>query len=142
MQYLKLIDPGINKKKNQLIPITNKPIILGRENGCTIVYSESYAHVSRKHARVARQGESTIMLENLSSTNHSYVNRKAIKLSQRILNNDIISLSPQGPSLVLVFKLERSRSSNQNNSLLYALLFINLLLAAIYLFLCFKVNRI
>lgn len=140
MKYLKLIDAGIDIDGNQVVPISGKPIILGRERSCTVVYSENYTQVSRRHASVKKE-KADIFLENLSSTNCCYVNSKAIKLTMRLTVNDIISLSPNGPSLQLVSKPPKATSPSLGKYLIISGIF-NLALIIIYIYLCIRVNQI
>jgi len=140
MQYLKLLDPSINVKKNQLVPISIMPVTLGRESDCTIVYSESNKQVSRRHASVAIN-KNSIHIKNLSSTNCSYVNSKAVVLSRKLFENDIVSLTPHGPSLQVILKAKHSNNVILDRLVLVSLV-LNIVLAVIFAFLCLKAKHI
>ncbi|MCP2239380.1 FHA domain-containing protein [Thermoanaerobacterium thermosaccharolyticum] len=62
---------------------------IGRADDCDIVVENPY--VSSKHAMIRKKGKKFV-IQDLNSTNGTYVNGKRVKNIARIKNNDVIKL--------------------------------------------------
>jgi hypothetical protein len=63
------------------IPLTGAPITIGRADDSTLVLTDDY--VSTRHARLLPQGEDWV-LEDLGSTNGTYLDRQRIAAAVRV----------------------------------------------------------
>ena len=79
-------------------PLDKPELVIGRELGTDIVISD--ADVSRKHARLLQQGEGWL-LEDMASTNGSYVNGARLFVPQLLKPGDQIKL---GETVELLFE--------------------------------------
>ena len=70
-------------------PIRADTVILGREDGCDIVIQD--AEVSRRHCQV-KQIEDQFIIQDLNSTNGTYVNNAQITSATPLSSGDIISI--------------------------------------------------
>ena len=92
MAILVLVHEGLTIKK---IPLEKPEMQIGRMADCDIFLDDKLA--SQKHARItmtqdAEQQEAvTYYIEDLQSTNHTYVNGEAVAL-KRLEHNDIIRI--------------------------------------------------
>ena len=92
MAILVLVHEGLTIKK---IPLEKPEMQIGRMADCDIFLDDKLA--SQKHARItmtqdAEQQEAvTYYIEDLQSTNHTYVNGEAVVL-KRLEHNDIIRI--------------------------------------------------
>jgi pSer/pThr/pTyr-binding forkhead associated (FHA) protein len=92
MAILVLVHEGLTIKK---IPLEKPEMQIGRMADCDIFLDDKLA--SQKHARItmtqdAEQQEAvTYYIEDLQSTNHTYVNGEAVVL-KRLDHNDIIRI--------------------------------------------------
>jgi pSer/pThr/pTyr-binding forkhead associated (FHA) protein len=73
-------------------------MIIGRDNSADLTISD--AEVSRKHARLYKQG-ATYMLEDLGSTNGSYVNGQRLMGPHALRNGELIMF---GENVGLVYE--------------------------------------
>ena len=80
-----------------VIPLLKPELFIGRELANDIVISD--ADVSRRHARLSRQGD-TYLLEDLASTNGTYVNEQRLAAPQILQPTDQIRL---GETILLIF---------------------------------------
>jgi diguanylate cyclase (GGDEF)-like protein len=65
--------PGLGRRYS----VGSVPVVLGRESTCTIPVAD--AGVSRAHARITRGTDGTYLIEDLTSTNGTYVNNTRIR---------------------------------------------------------------
>jgi predicted component of type VI protein secretion system len=79
-------------------PIEGEEMLLGRDLANEIAISDP--EVSRRHARFYMQDEN-VMVEDLGSTNGSFLNGERISSPQQLRAGDVITL---GESIVLVFE--------------------------------------
>jgi pSer/pThr/pTyr-binding forkhead associated (FHA) protein len=71
------------------LALGREPVVIGRGKECTLpVFHES---ISRRHARVYRDGVA-FFVEDLGSTNGTFVQGKQIKGAQRLEHDDVIAL--------------------------------------------------
>lgn len=73
-------------------------IEMGRDSSCQVRFDESFETVSRKHAAIVRDGDNW-QLVNLSNSNPTLVNGRAIQGSYYLQSGDEIQLSVGGPRL-------------------------------------------
>ncbi|MGF1581102.1 MAG: SpoIIE family protein phosphatase [Gemmataceae bacterium] len=78
LTVLKRTQPeGIKKfKEGDQIDLSNREVVLGRDNGCDIVFTP--AAVSRSHAKISRRGDGWFV-EDMESRNKTYVNDEMLK---------------------------------------------------------------
>ncbi len=100
--------PFLMTQKNdgisQRIDVAEEPVVIGRHPDCAVVIDE--AAVSRRHAQIIRQN-GKYHLEDLKSRNGTYLNRRMIHQSTRLLNGDQIRIC----DAVFVFHLDESLDS-------------------------------
>lgn len=82
----------------KIIQLVKPEISLGRDLGNEIVISD--ADVSRKHARLVMQGEG-YLLEDLGSTNGTFVNGVRLSAPQALQSGDLVKL---GETIELVYE--------------------------------------
>ena len=79
-------------------PIEQEELLLGRDLANDIAISDP--EVSRRHARFSMQNEN-VLVEDLGSTNGTFLNGERISSPQQLRAGDVITL---GESIVLVFE--------------------------------------
>lgn len=85
MAHLEIILPDGTRRAH---PLSDQPIIIGREQGCTIhLHSES---ASRRHAHIIRTREG-YRIEDLGSVNGTWVNNQRVK-SAVLRDGDILAI--------------------------------------------------
>ena len=77
-------------RPSQEYELTNEVYILGREAGSDLVIEDS--QVSRRHAKLTRQGTS-YLIEDLGSTNGTFVNGRRIAAQTLLSNGDKVGLA-------------------------------------------------
>jgi len=88
-------------------PLQSEPVDIGRDPGGDVVLTDS--EVSRKHARITRE-DSNYYLEDLKSTNHTYLNGKLVSQKQKLKAGDEIKL---GSATTLTFNPHPSSAATQ-----------------------------
>src|SRR5690606_41231256 len=83
--YLKWLDPAHGE---QLCPLSDRQIVLGRRSDCEIVFRDPY--VSRRHARIVPT-ETGYRLEDLNSTHGTYVGGKRVFIHE-LQSGDLIQI--------------------------------------------------
>ena len=86
-------------RPNLVFELDQDSYTIGREAGNSIVIED--AQISRRHASLMRQG-STYLIEDMGSTNGTYVNGRRITAPVLLANNDLIGLAD---TVVLVVQL-------------------------------------
>lgn len=76
------------KLKGKTYPVTGE-LLIGRSSDCQITLDEAY--VSSKHARIFERDEK-LMLEDLGSTNGTYLNRRRITAATELQRGDRIKI--------------------------------------------------
>lgn len=89
---------GISRK----IALVNQQTTLGRHSSCTIQIGLNNLRVSNRHA-VILIDDTRVVIEDLGSTNHLFVNGKQVTKIQ-LNHNDIIRFGSQGPQLRFIFE--------------------------------------
>lgn len=73
--------------------------ILGRDTDCHVRFDESFSTVSRHHASIKRDGDNWRLIQ-LSKTNTTFLNGKAVQDSWYLQSGDEIQLAVNGPKLI------------------------------------------
>jgi len=73
-------------------------IEIGRDSHCQVRFDESFSTVSRRHAAIIKDGDNWKLVQ-LSKTNSTFLNGRAIKTEWYLQNGDEIQLSVNGPKL-------------------------------------------
>ena len=87
---LEIINPGNGKglKSGSIIPIRSD-LTIGRKDDNSIVLSDQ--HVSGNHAKIVVRNDS-LFIEDLNSTNGTYLNRNKISSKMKLSNKDEIKI--------------------------------------------------
>ena len=86
--------------------IDRDEITIGRDSQCNIQLNDP--EVSAEHCRITVPAERTFILEDLGSTNGSYINKKAVKKPTQLFYSDRLVLG----KTVLRFFLEETLNEN------------------------------
>ena len=86
--------------------IDKDEITIGRDDHCDIRLDDP--EVSAQHCRITVPGDKTFILEDLGSTNGSFINRKAVKKPTQLFYSDRVVLG----KTVLRFFLEETLNEN------------------------------
>ncbi len=86
--------------------IDRDEITIGRDESCTLQLMDP--EVSALHCRITVPAERTFILEDLGSTNGSYINKKAVKKATQLFYSDRLVLG----KTVLRFFLEETLDEN------------------------------
>lgn len=97
-----------SQKVGDQIKISEDVAEIGRENGCRVQLDESCATVSRKHAKIEKDGDRYKIVA-LSQTNSTYVNGAPVKGERYLNNGDELKFSSQGPTVI--FKVNDPRAT-------------------------------
>ncbi|HLU99727.1 MAG TPA: SpoIIE family protein phosphatase [Acidobacteriota bacterium] len=103
--YLKWLDPAHGE---QLCPLSDRQIVLGRRSDCEIVFRDPY--VSRRHARIVPT-ETGYRLEDLNSTHGTYVGGKRVFIHE-LQSGDLIQIGTT-QSQLLFFRGDPSAQENR-----------------------------
>lgn len=86
--------------------IDNDEILIGRDPDCDIRLND--AEVSARHCRISVPAERTFIIEDLDSTNGTFINKKAVKKQTQLFYSDRLVLG----KTVLRFFLEETLNEN------------------------------
>lgn len=92
--------------KGQIQDFSQFPIQIGRHPSCEVRFEKDLTTISRRHARVERQGNRFRIID--TSTNGTYVNGKRIA-DVYLRDGDVITFSENGPKASFLTKIETSR---------------------------------
>ncbi len=87
---LKRISDGVE------FPLSEISLIVGRSDSCDIQITQG--HPSREHARVAER-EGAVLVQDLHSTNGTFVNNKRIEASASLLPGDVVKFGDEAFSV-------------------------------------------
>lgn len=73
-------------------------IEIGRDSHCQVRFDDNFPTVSRRHAAIIKDGDNWKLVQ-LSKTNSTFLNGRAIKTEWYLQNGDEIQLSVNGPKL-------------------------------------------
>jgi pSer/pThr/pTyr-binding forkhead associated (FHA) protein len=103
--------------KGQIQDFSQFPVFIGRHSSCQVRFDKDLTTISRRHARINRQGNRFRIID--ASTNGTYVNGKRIA-DVYLRDGDVISFAENGPKASFLTKIEagdatvpRARSAKQ-----------------------------
>jgi len=89
--------------KGQIQDFSEFPIHIGRHSTCQVRFEKGLTTISRKHARIEKQGNRFRIID--ASTNGTYVNGKRIA-DVYLRDGDVITFSENGPKASFLTKIE------------------------------------
>ena len=99
----KPVDDGTRRKRNQVLALkyleprelkgerieADPAVVIGRSTDCDVVVNDTY--LSSRHARLATD-DGELTLEDLGSTNGSYVNQELVRGRVQLRRGDVVQL--------------------------------------------------
>ncbi len=82
--------------KGEIQELFDAEIVIGRHPDCQVQFSKDVVTISRKHARIVREGNRFKIID--KSTNGTFVNGKAV-VEAYLKDGDVIAFSEGGPKL-------------------------------------------
>ncbi len=89
--------------KGQIQDFIEFPVYIGRHSTCQVRFDKDLTTISRRHARIERQGNRFRIID--ASTNGTYVNGKRIA-DVYLRDGDVITFSENGPKASFLTKIE------------------------------------
>ncbi|BBO73307.1 hypothetical protein DSCW_07240 [Desulfosarcina widdelii] len=89
--------------KGQIQDFSEFPVHIGRHSTCQVRFEKGLTTISRKHARIEKQGNRFRIID--ASTNGTYVNGKRIA-DVYLRDGDVITFSEKGPKASFLTKIE------------------------------------
>ena len=89
--------------KGQIQDFSQFPVYIGRHSSCQVRFDKDLTTISRRHARIDRQGNRFRIVD--ASTNGTYVNGKRIA-DVYLRDGDVITFSENGPKASFLTKIE------------------------------------
>ncbi len=89
--------------KGQIQDFYQFPVQIGRHSSCQVRFEKDLTTISRRHARIERQGNRFRIID--ASTNGTYVNGKRIA-DVYLRDGDVITFSENGPKASFLTKIE------------------------------------
>ncbi len=89
--------------KGQIQDFLQFPVLIGRHSSCQVRFEKNLTAISRRHARIERQGNRFRIID--ASTNGTYVNGKRIA-DVYLRDGDVITFSENGPKASFLTKIE------------------------------------
>jgi len=89
--------------KGQIQDFSQFPVLIGRHSTCQVRFEKDLTTISRKHARIERQGNRFRIID--ASTNGTYVNGKRVA-DVYLRDGDVITFSENGPKASFLTKIE------------------------------------
>lgn len=93
--------------KGQIQDFVQFPVHIGRHSTCQVQFEKDLTTISRKHARIERQGNRFRIID--ASTNGTYVNGKRIA-DVYLRDGDVITFSENGPKASFLTKIETGQA--------------------------------
>lgn len=93
--------------KGQIQDFFEFPVHIGRHSSCQVRFEKDLTTISRRHARIERQGNRFRIID--VSTNGTYVNGKRIA-DVYLRDGDVITFSENGPKASFLTKIEAAAS--------------------------------
>ena len=81
---------GLNNDQKGMIHRVSKPIVIGRSTNCDVFISDLQA--SRKHTRIFRNADGRLLVEDLNSSNGTFLNGQQITGKNFLTEGDIVRL--------------------------------------------------
>ncbi len=97
--------------KGQIQDFSQFPIHIGRHSSCRVRFHKDLTTISRRHARIERQGNRFRIID--ASTNGTYVNGKRIA-DVYLRDGDVITFSENGPKASFLTKIEAGDQPTPN----------------------------
>jgi pSer/pThr/pTyr-binding forkhead associated (FHA) protein len=94
--------------KGQIQDFIQFPVYIGRHSSCQVRFEKDLTTISRRHARIERQGNRFRIID--VSTNGTYVNGKRIA-DVYLRDGDVITFSENGPKASFLTKIEAATST-------------------------------
>ena len=94
--------------KGQIQDFFQFPVHIGRHSSCQVRFEKDLTTISRRHARIERQGNRFRIID--VSTNGTYVNGKRIA-DVYLRDGDVITFSENGPKASFLTKIEAATST-------------------------------
>jgi pSer/pThr/pTyr-binding forkhead associated (FHA) protein len=89
--------------KGQIQDFAQFPVQIGRHSSCQVRFAKDLTTISRRHARIERQGNRFRIID--ASTNGTYVNGKRIA-DVYLRDGDVITFAENGPKASFLTKIE------------------------------------
>ncbi len=89
--------------KGQIQDFSQFPVHIGRHSSCQVRFGKDLTTISRRHARIDRQGNRFRIID--ASTNGTYVNGKRIA-DVYLRDGDVITFAENGPKASFLTKIE------------------------------------
>ena len=97
--------------KGQIQDFSQFPVHIGRHSSCQVRFDKDLTTLSRRHARIDRQGNRFRIID--ASTNGTYVNGKRIA-DVYLRDGDVITFSENGPKASFLTKIEAGEAPIAN----------------------------
>ena len=94
--------------KGQIQDFLQFPVQIGRHSSCQVRFEKDLTAISRRHARIERQGNRFRIID--ASTNGTYVNGKRIA-DVYLRDGDVITFSENGPKASFLTKIASGDAS-------------------------------
>ena len=94
--------------KGQIQDYATFPVEIGRHSSCHVRFDKDMTTISRRHARIERQGNRFRIID--ASTNGTYVNGKRIA-DVYLRDGDVITFAENGPKVSFLTKIENGTVS-------------------------------
>ncbi len=88
--------------KGDIQEFTRTPILIGRDPSCNLRFPAGLNTISRKHARITREGNQFRLID--QSANGTFVNGKRIEEAV-LRNGDVIEFTEGGPKVSFLFEM-------------------------------------
>jgi pSer/pThr/pTyr-binding forkhead associated (FHA) protein len=94
--------------KGQIQDFSEFPVHIGRHSTCQVRFDKDLTTISRRHARIERQGNRFRIID--ASTNGTYVNGKRIA-DVYLRDGDVITFAENGPKASFLTKIETGQAA-------------------------------
>ena len=97
--------------KGEIQEFYDSEIYIGRHPSCLVCFPKDQALISRKHARIIREGNRFKLID--QSTNGTFVNGKKVN-EIYLRDGDVLAISERGPKMSFLVKFVESRQVIEN----------------------------
>lgn len=98
--------------KGEIQEFYDSEIYIGRHPSCLVCFPKDQALISRKHARIIREGNRFKLID--QSTNGTFVNGKKVN-EIYLRDGDVLAISERGPKMSFLAKFVESRQVIENS---------------------------